>query len=464
MTTRTPQLLIAISAAAILASPARSQCMWTLESHTGGPFGYSNPLIWDASRQRLYSVVDNPSVLFPNFLFRWWDGHVWTPFNGSTPPRRTGYAMAYDAARDRLVIIGGRQDGGNYALQPSVWEWNGAAWSQVTPALGGRVNPMVFYDSLIQRVIMFGGWDTTQYLGDTRAWDGATWTLLTPAQSPSPRASSACIYDEARHRAVLYGGYDGTSDLAETWEWDGATWIPIPATTQPGPQWGGFIEVDRARARVVYQSRFGDGGTWEYDGVNWTLRPHGLDVGGSMGYDGVNGRVVVALPSSLWVYDGNSTSVGPWVVQNPGGVNYYQGATFTSEVQAGGTPPLSYQWLKGTTVLQEGPIYSGVKKNRLTVTNAGAAESGNYSVRITNACGQTSAGTSFTVIRYGPDCYANCDRSWAPPALTANDFQCFLGSYAAGSEYANCDGSTSPPVLTANDFQCYLNAFAAGCS
>ena len=58
-------------------------------------------------------------------------------------------------------------------------------------------------------------------------------------------------------------------------------------------------------------------------------------------------------------------------------------------------------------------------------------------------------------------CYANCDCSDGPPALTANDFQCFLDKFAAQDLTANCDGAGG---LTANDFQCFLNAYAAGCS
>lgn len=60
-------------------------------------------------------------------------------------------------------------------------------------------------------------------------------------------------------------------------------------------------------------------------------------------------------------------------------------------------------------------------------------------------------------------CYANCDGSMGSPALTANDFQCFVNSFAAGGSYANCDGSTGAPALTANDFQCFVNKFAGGC-
>jgi hypothetical protein len=61
-------------------------------------------------------------------------------------------------------------------------------------------------------------------------------------------------------------------------------------------------------------------------------------------------------------------------------------------------------------------------------------------------------------------CYPNCDQSTAVPVLTANDFQCFLNSYASNESYANCDQSTTSPVLTANDFSCFLNRYASGCS
>ena len=60
-------------------------------------------------------------------------------------------------------------------------------------------------------------------------------------------------------------------------------------------------------------------------------------------------------------------------------------------------------------------------------------------------------------------CYANCDLSTTPPALTVNDFACFLNRFAAGDPYANCDDSTTPPGMNVNDFICFLNRFIAGC-
>lgn len=62
----------------------------------------------------------------------------------------------------------------------------------------------------------------------------------------------------------------------------------------------------------------------------------------------------------------------------------------------------------------------------------------------------------FPIVPCTADADANC-------ILNANDFQVFLGLFAAGDQAANCDGSTIPPVLTANDFTCFLNSYASGC-
>ncbi len=78
--------------------------------------------------------------------------------------------------------------------------------------------------------------------------------------------------------------------------------------------------------------------------------------------------------------------------------------------------------------------------------------------------GQMAAGVNaVTTITITFGYNANCDGSTGTPALTANDFQCFLNLFASGSPAANCDGSAGNPTLTANDFQCFLNAFAGAC-
>jgi hypothetical protein len=77
---------------------------------------------------------------------------------------------------------------------------------------------------------------------------------------------------------------------------------------------------------------------------------------------------------------------------------------------------------------------------------------------------RTQVGTLTVVATCGAACYANCDQSTGSPVLTANDFSCFLNSFAAGESYANCDGSTGSPALTANDFACFITRYVDGCS
>ena len=66
-----------------------------------------------------------------------------------------------------------------------------------------------------------------------------------------------------------------------------------------------------------------------------------------------------------------------------------------------------------------------------------------------------------TVLEYGCDCYADCDRSGV---LDLIDFICFGNSFVLGEPSAcDCDTSTGPGVCDLIDFLCFQNAFARGC-
>jgi hypothetical protein len=67
------------------------------------------------------------------------------------------------------------------------------------------------YDAATQAVVLIGGNGTneTQEFTDTWSWNGATWTQLFPASSPSARTSPAMTYDPVLRAVVLFGGYAG---------------------------------------------------------------------------------------------------------------------------------------------------------------------------------------------------------------------------------------------------------------
>src|SRR4029434_2246153 len=57
----------------------------------------------------------------------------------------------------------------------------------------------------------------------------------TPSPAPAPRGASSLAYDAVSQRLVLFGGYDGTGYLGDTWVWDGATsqWENVSASVAP---------------------------------------------------------------------------------------------------------------------------------------------------------------------------------------------------------------------------------------
>src|SRR5215216_2416540 len=99
---------------------------------------------------------------------------LWTQRQDVGPSARGAHDLAYDAARERVVLFGGRAAGAT--LQADTWEWDGRDWTQVA---------------------------------DT---------------GPDARASHALAFDQIRGRVVLFGGEAASALRADTWEWDGQDW------------------------------------------------------------------------------------------------------------------------------------------------------------------------------------------------------------------------------------------------
>jgi len=128
--------------------------------------------------------------------------------------------MAYDSARQRVVLFGG--DNPSPGFLADTWEWDGNTWvagfSTIYPS--ARAYHAMAYDAARQRVVLFGGRSgaTTPSLGDTWEWDGTTWMQSTPSMSPSARFHHAMAYYAAGQRVVLFGGVDNyPSYLSDTW-------------------------------------------------------------------------------------------------------------------------------------------------------------------------------------------------------------------------------------------------------
>lgn len=264
-----------------------------------------------------------------NFLTWTWDGtharrrSLWLGGVGGSE-----YSMAYDAARDRMVIFSG-DDGG----QPSeTWLWNGVSWtkapaSPVTPS--GRFLHRLCYDSARQRVVMFGGqvgehvWEWVP-CGDTWEWNGVSWEMTVPSP-PIPLFGTSMAFDEARSQTVMFGGVDVNARRpGDTSTLDSAGWMKH-AASGPSSRIGAAMCWDSARGHVVMFGGTGDsnatqfGDTWTWNGATWSQGANGPSSRGtSMAFDPDRAQVVLfggygdsplntkANLSDTWVFDGSA--------------------------------------------------------------------------------------------------------------------------------------------------------------
>ncbi len=148
------------------------------------------------------------------------------------PSPRTGAVMAYDSARDRVVLFGGAVL--SQTMGPMVLEtFNDTGvgrqtWTEITVANPppSRTGHMMTYDPIRKRVVMFGGGSNEagglDKLGDTWEWDGQTWTERT-GPGPSGRGGAAMGFDPISGGIILFGGFINTGTpqaTGDTWRLD----------------------------------------------------------------------------------------------------------------------------------------------------------------------------------------------------------------------------------------------------
>ena len=160
-----------------------------------------------------------------------WNGSDWTQLSPATsPPARCRAAMAFDPALNQTVLFGGQLPGGGGTFGDT-WTWDGTNWTQRTPATSptSREGVDMAYDAARNQLVLFGGDDLNNlYPNETWIWDGANWNQQSTVSSPPGRSDFAMTYDQAAGVVVLFGGYSccsaGTGTKGDTWTWDGSTW------------------------------------------------------------------------------------------------------------------------------------------------------------------------------------------------------------------------------------------------
>jgi cysteine-rich repeat protein len=107
-----------------------------------------------------------------------WDGVTWKSEAPATSPLpRYLHAMAYDPIRGVAVLQGGVESGGG-SPSGETWTWDGTAWSLVTGATLPRDEAAIAFDAARGRLVAVGGAPNHP---PAEELDGATWHELSSA-------------------------------------------------------------------------------------------------------------------------------------------------------------------------------------------------------------------------------------------------------------------------------------------
>jgi hypothetical protein len=251
-------------------------------------------------------------------------GVGWQSLLDSGPPPRARHAMVYDSKRQRMVLFGGvsgdtRYDdtwelvntGPTFTQQPTNQTVGPCSLATFQVAVTGDP-PQTFHWAKDGQPLAEGGRFTGVLTDTLKITDAAftdegyyaatvtspcgtntsigarltlskPWTLIS-TNGPGPRGSHSMAYDSRRGVTVLFGGGNAGGFFGDTWEWNGNTWF-LRATNGPSPRFGASMTYDSTIGKVllvggnigaqagVFDPLHGyRAGTWEWDGVIWTLR------------------------------------------------------------------------------------------------------------------------------------------------------------------------------------------------
>jgi hypothetical protein len=148
--------------------------------------------------------------------------------------------------------------------------------------------------------------------------------------------------------------------------------------------------------------------------------------------------------------------IAPVITTQPESRITFVGGTVTLSAGVGGTPPLTYQWLKG------GSTVSGATGSSLTFTNAQLSDNGTYSVVVSNAYGVATSQTATLTVNSGYDLSSDFSLSGNPNGAWSYGRQDTIGGVftllgTAKTNYGNVPmlvwaiNSSSQPAILHND-------------
>lgn len=216
------------------------------------------------------------------------DTWIWKPADGwaprapmFSPGPRSSPSIAYDPGRKVVVLFGGFTVGTDPNSRTNeTWEWDGGVWtkSPIAPMASPparALSAMAYLPGPPGRLVIFSGHLATA-AADTWEYDGNAWVENTNSPQPPQRLGHNLVYDSVRNRIVLFGGSCAGGPCTDTWEYDGANWQNRMVTAPPAA-YAGAAAFDPVRGQTVFFGGYNTAitdfhnQTWEWSGQAWQM-------------------------------------------------------------------------------------------------------------------------------------------------------------------------------------------------
>ena len=220
------------------------------------PPRFGHKTTYDESRQ-VVVLFGGTNTFQEVFSDTWeWDGSFWHFIETSsiTPRARSHHAVAYDSTSQNVIMFGGLDE--DQEPMADLWTWNGDQWTEIPPSATmppARSHHAMAYDSARDKLVLYAGATPNSDLSDTWEWDPSTntWTQINTSHSPPALVSHTMVYNAQRETIVLYGG-DASAEISQIWEWDGTSWIDYtPRIGNPQSRTGQDMAYDIENNQIV---------------------------------------------------------------------------------------------------------------------------------------------------------------------------------------------------------------------
>ena len=338
------------------------------------------------------------------WIFNVNNGTYWTQaFPDTIPPARFAHSMAYDSQTGTVIMFGGLNGVPPGGLLNDTYSWNGTNWTLINPSTkpSARAWHAMAQDPDIG-VVMFGGFDGTNYLSNTYRYSSGNWVLLSPVNHPTARAAHAMAYDSFEQATpapytgtvILFGGNAAGTIVNDTWIWSGTNWYNPTVGTAPGSRNFHAMGYDVTTDQVIMFGGISGGApvtdtTWRWGGgsdnnhLQWQKLTESASnpsarYGSVMAWAGLGPMIMYGgynstsgVLSDSWLFNDSKVAVPQWLPiegsQTPqprtGAAMTYDAANsrvimFGGLLQNGTYSNATWQWTSGGGWSQLTPLYN----------------------------------------------------------------------------------------------------------